>query len=440
MSSMDDRAHPSEDGNGDVVGVTRRRLLRAAGGGGAFLAAAPVLTACGELFGSSGEGEDKGVVTIEFWNTFSEAEITLLHKMGDEYMKQNPRVKIKFLEVPYDQRATKIPSAIETNSLPDVMRADYPYQWLLATRGKLTHLEDHLAGWVMRDRIYDVAWREVTYEGHIVGIPQDKFTNVFVYNQDLFRKADIQAFPSTWDEFVDACRRLTGKARHGLGWHGSSLFVPLLLQAGGRLVDEDGRIAFNEEPGVTALQFMLDLVKKHKVTPPGIAAWEYANTDNALKGQKIAMAPLGSWIIGNYRQAAVEWKLGIGAMPAGPGGRGAVSAASMYMVTNTSKHQKEAIDLVKWLVEPANALRWAKTLEHEPIDKGTASNPHFQDSLFKPFEESLEFASPLPAIPEFQAALEAALGQNLQKALLGKSNPKKALDDAADQGQKVLTK
>src|SRR5919199_5238835 len=67
-------------------------------------------------------------VTLQFWDTFSTAEITLLHQLGAEYMKLHRNVKINFYEIPFAQRKTKVPTAVQTNSLPDILRADYPYQ------------------------------------------------------------------------------------------------------------------------------------------------------------------------------------------------------------------------------------------------------------------------------------------------------------------------
>jgi len=394
------------------------------------LAVGPALAACGA-------DQQSGPVTLEFWNTFSEAEIALLHEMGREYEKQNPNIEIDFYEIPYDQRATKIPTAVETNSLPDIIRADYPYQYFLSARDKLLYLEDYLEAWERRNEINDVAWQEVTVDGHIVGIPQGNFFDVFDYNKEMFERDGIEEFPETWNELVEACKKLTHGDQYGIAWTTIDLFHPLLLQAGGKMLDGNGKAVFNQEPGVTALQFIDDLVNKHKVTPPGVAGFEYADADDALKGEKVGMVPFGYWIIGNYRVAEVDWELGIGAMPAGPAGRGAVSSSAMYMVSSTSQHQQEAIELIKWLVNRKNALRWATTLDHEPIDKVTAQHPHFQTPVWDAYRETLEFATTQPPTPGFNTiSEELTIAQ--QKVLLGEATPKEALDEAAAKVNEAL--
>jgi multiple sugar transport system substrate-binding protein len=149
------------------------------------------------------------------------------------------------------------------------------------------------------------------------------------------------------------------------------------------------------------------------------------------------MVEFGSWIIGNYKAAGVPWKLGIGAMPKGPAGNGLASSTTLYMVMNTSPHQQEAIALLKWLVSKQNALRWAKTLNHEPIDKFTAADSYFSTPLFKPFEESLPYASALPVTPAYNA-VNQAITQAIQKALLGQGTPKSLLDQAAATAKSAL--
>lgn len=419
---------------------TRRDLLRDAGrlGAGALGAAA---LAHGRTRSTRAAAQG-GQVTLEFWNTFSDAEIRLLHQFGAEYMAQNPNIKINFFEIPFDQRPTKIPTAVETDSLPDIIRADYPYQWYLAEVGKLLPLNEYLDGWEMRDAIYDVAWQEVTTkDGQIVGIPQDKFTSVICYNADKFRRDGVEAFPTTWDELVAASQKLTHDDEYGIALKfGGGIdweLDPLIYQAGGQPFDDQGRPAMNSEQGAQALQFAVDLANRYKVMPPGVANFAYGEADDALKSGKLGMAVFGSWQIANYRENQVPFELGIAPWPAGPGGRGTLTATTMYMVMNTSEYQEEAVALLKWIVSKENALRWAKELDHEPIDEFTAADPYFQQPIFQAFRQSLEFAHTRPPQPRWNA-ISAAYDEAAQKAVLGEATPQQALDELAATAEEIV--
>ncbi len=381
-------------------------------------------------------------VTLEFWNTFSTAEIDLLHKYGDEYMKLNPNIKINFYEIPFDQRATKVPTAVETDTLPDILRADYPYQYYLAGAGKLLPLDDALKGWDMRDAIYDIAWKDVTYKGQIMAIPQDKFTSILCYNVDKFKKDGVKEFPKTWDELVEACKKMTHGDEYGIALKfGGGIdweLRPLIWQAGGDVFTPDGQPLMDSPEGAAAMQFAVDLANKYKVMPKGVANFAYGETDDLLKSGKLGIACFGSWQIANYREAKVPWQLGIASWPAGPkGNKGTLSNTGFYMVMNTSQHQKEAVDLLKWIVSKENALRWAKTLDHEPIDKFAEKDSHFQQPIFAAFTESLQWAHIPAAMPRYNA-VSKAMDVAAQKALLGQLTAKEAMAEIAAETKKSL--
>ncbi len=403
---------------------TRREFLRDA-------AIAGVTAALGAS--ASPARASSGPVTLEFWDTFTTAEINLLHEMGAEYTRAHPNIKVNFFEIPFNQRPTKIPTAVQTDSLPDIIRADYPYQWYLAGLGKLLVLDDFLKGWEMKDAIFSVAWKQVTYKDHIVGVPQDKFQSIFFYNVDKLAKVGVTSFPTTWDGFLDMAKKLTHGDEYAVAFPFAGVtywfLEPLIYQWGGNPWEVSGDKVtphYNSEQAVKALDFLVSLVNQHKVTPPGVSSFDYARQDDAVKAGKVAIGVAGAWQIANYRVAKVPFGVSIGAWPAGPSGRGTVASVAPYMVTSSTKHPNEAVDLIKWLVSKQNALRWAKTLSHEPIDKFTAQDPFFSRTLFKPFQESLAWAHPFPPYPR---ALEyrSELNAQVQKVLLGQTSSKDAL-------------
>ncbi len=107
------------------------------------------------------------------------------------------------------------------------------------------------------------------------------------------------------------------------------------------------------------------------------------------------------------------------------------------MVMNTSQHQKEAVDLLKWIVSKENALRWAKTLDHEPIDKFAEKDSHFQQPIFAAFTESLQWAHIPAAMPRYNA-VSKAMDVAAQKALLGQLTAKEAMAEIAAETKKSL--
>ena len=122
-----------------------------------------------------------------------------------------------------------------------------------------------------------------TYDGKLSGIPYRITTGILHYQKPLLEKAGFSQAPGTFAEFQRVALAVNSPPeRYGVGLmgkQGSGLYTSLAswrYSAGGRLVDwKTGEVFINDSRAVTALQFMGDLVVKHKVTPPEVTTWEY---------------------------------------------------------------------------------------------------------------------------------------------------------------------
>jgi len=417
---------------------TRRRFLQGAASAVPLLAGASALAACGSGDGGSSTGSSSGPVSLTFWHTFSTGEANLLKRYVDEYTTANPNVHVDLVSIPYSQRPTKIPTALQTNSLPDLIRADYPFQWYLARANALAPLDDALAGWEMRDAIDPIAWDDVTWEGRVVGIPQARFSNLPVYNVDRFRAVGLSDFPGTWDELRDACKELTGNGRYAtaaqfaedISWD----FIPLVEQAGGRAFDADGNPAMNSDAGVQALEYLLELTQ---YMPRGIANFTYDDVDAALKNQSIAWYGAGSWVLGDYRAAKVPFEIRLATWPSGPGGGGSLTNHTFYLVTKSSKHQADATRLAQFLTDRRHALRWAKTLEQEPVDRYTRADPFFSRPVYAAYAQTSKIAALYPKTPLW-LQIDDAFTKYLQKAVLRELTPQQTLQQLSARCETIL--
>src|SRR5207245_3622832 len=78
-------------------------------------------------------------------------------------------------------------------------------------------------------------------------------------------------------------------------------FASWLFSAGGKLVDfKTGEVFINDAHAVTALQFYVDLMLKHKVVPPEAMTWEFDEIIAGGQNDRYAMtqtfAPYGTLI------------------------------------------------------------------------------------------------------------------------------------------------
>ena len=210
------------------------------------------------------------------------------------------------------------------------------------------------------------------------------------YNADLFKKSGV-APPTdrwTWDDLLDAARRLTVEAQGqwGLinGGPTASWIMPSYLGPwGGSWVDDtETKTDITGAGSIAAVQFWMDLFFKHKVNPvPG------SFTGNPYLEGKAAMTFGGPW---TYRDwiGKLAFESPIADWPLGPGGkRVSASMGSGYPITTNSKHPDET-----WLYE-------SELLSKDPdrsvmgqfVKTGVGTPVRF--SLMKEFEKS-KFAMP----------------------------------------------
>jgi len=127
--------------------------------------------------------------------------------------------------------------------------------------------------------------------------------------------------------------------RQGPGSYSS--FASWLFSAGGKLVDfKTGEVFINDAKAVTALQFYVDLVLKHKVVPPEAMTWEFDEIIAGGQNDRYAItqtfAPYGT-LINDPQLSKTAGRWPGRPCPATPVGRraGLGSTAISFLFRNT---------------------------------------------------------------------------------------------------------
>src|SRR5258708_38752401 len=125
----------------------------------------------------------------------------------DKFKKANPDVDLKVTYITEEAYKVQMGGWLATDP-PDVVSwhdgermAYYPQ------RGLLDDLSSdwHKNGWVQQ---YASVKEASTYKGKQYAAPLGYDAYGFFYRKDLFEKAGIKGEPKTWDEFLDACKKL----------------------------------------------------------------------------------------------------------------------------------------------------------------------------------------------------------------------------------------
>ena len=206
-----------------------------------------------------------------------------------------------------------------------------------------------------------------SHEGGIYGLPDNLAALALFCNQDMFAEAGATLPTAKWDDagwtvddFYNSCEKLTqtdasGKATHWgydvTTW--DKVWQTWVRLFGGQLVDDPffpTECTLNQKEAVEGLQFLFDLRWKHGFAPKPEAMADMGSSELLASG-KLGMLNNGSWAFPNYHD--VDFKVGLGHYPKGPGGRANYVYYYPIVIPKTTKNPQCAFNLLKYFNGPA---------------------------------------------------------------------------------------
>lgn len=351
-------------------------------------------------------------------------------------------VEAKVVEIGSEEENTRLITELKAKgSSFDVV--GMPYEWIPQLADDLVPIEDRLSADDKQD-ILKAAMDAATVKNHVYGVLYTITCPILFYRTDLFTAQGLKP-PTTWDEYVSAAQKLTANGVWGTGVVAQNSdepvvsFLGYLYQAGGDIVDNDGKVTINQKPGVDALQFLVDLVNKYKVAPPGASNYNTVDITNLFKEGKLAMAPNWTYMysIAQDKDSKVAGKFDMTLVPgnvkkAVPLG-GWVLSAVKY-----TKNTDGAYQFIHFMTDSTRQKAHALKFGNTPSRYSTGKDPEVSKLAFVPVMiQALDTAVPRiknAAWPKMQTILGAAISS----AVAGSSTPQAALDDAASKIQEAL--
>jgi len=412
------------------------------------LATSLVLAGCSSSSESTTKTTEGSKIVLEFWNGFTGPDGNDMKKIVDEFNKsQAGKVEVKTQTMKWDQFYDKIRTVVNSGNAPDVAVMHLDQMPRMASKGLLTPLDELIkdAGLKKEDFIPQV-WEAGMWDGKRYSVPLDVHPIALYYNADLFKKEGIEKPPTTLEEFVSTAKKLTkdtdgdGKIdQWGFGmptlWPSQLMYYSAIRQNGGESVSADGMTAlYNDDKGVKALQTLVDLIYKDKISPEKI---QQDGEVTLFKQGKLGMTINGIWMINGFKE---QQGLNVAAAPIPQfGDTKATWAGSHNFVVPKQKKEdpakvKAAAEFINYVT--SNSLAWAKA------GQIPAKNSVRDSADFKALKEQSAIAEQVPylvfppASPTYVDVWVPA-EQGVNKALLGQMQPKQALDEAKDKGEKA---
>lgn len=267
-------------------------------------------------------------------------------------------------KVPGGEVVPRMAAALEIGAPPDVTRVNEPNMVNWGPNGHLVDLTPVIEDMRSReDGINEDTLLMAKIDGEILGAPMGIAASAAHVRIDKFREAGYDQLPATWEEFIEAAKKINQPPFYAcgmaLGLTPSDSLVDILSVVdayGGSLVDGQNRPAFESDGTIEAFKLIDAMYNEHRIIPRSSLSWDNSANNKAYQSGQIAYAlnptSIYSSLINDQSELLDLTVLDV--PPGGPAGRHATVSTDYYGVFKQAPDVDLAVGLVAHFMKPEN--------------------------------------------------------------------------------------
>lgn len=381
-------------------------------------------------------------VTISVWSL--DRDIQPAPNLIKDFNALNTGIKVEYRQIQFDDVVSEAMRAFSTGQAPDIIAVDNPEHALFASRGAFLDLTDMIekSDVVKVGNYFPGPLASTMWDGKNYGIPKATNTIALYYNKDMFRAKglDPDKPPQTWNELVEAARKLTDPSAnvYGLAFsakaneEGTFQFLPWAQMAGASYEN------INADGAVKALDTWKQIIDEKLASPDTLTRGQWDSTGTFNSGNA-AMVISGPWELDRMiAEAKFDWGVALLPVPEEGAERSSAMGDFNWAIFASTKHPQEAFKVLEYFVSQDD--RMFKDFGQLPARSDIAipeTGVLKKDAALKVFVEQLKYAKPRGPHPEWPK-ISKAIQDAIQAALTGQMSSKEALDQAAEKIKTVL--
>lgn len=382
-------------------------------------------------------------ITWSFWGDAWEVQTN--ERIVRTFERENPNIKVQLEHRPWNEYFDWLRGEWQAGRSPDLMFLNYIPSYVAL--GELEPID----GYVARDTydltdFYPALLDSFRANGALYGLPRDNDTKVIYYNKIQFAEAGIPE-PSagwTWQDLRAAALKLTRRdgpsPRYGFGFEPDYWWLVWLWQRGGNVLDNAFRptdFRLDSPEGISALQFLQDLIYTDRVTPPPAQL----NTDDM---NKLFREGRLSMVFGNH--ALVPWftetpglSWDVAPLPRDLS-RANVAGGAGFAIGKRSRNKDAAWQLMKFLTGPKGQAMLAESGVITPARRSVREDNIFlrlQRYKAGVFLTETEIGRPVPNFPGV-TEMDRAINEGLKPLWRGERSAAEVVRDLTPRIRTIL--
>jgi multiple sugar transport system substrate-binding protein len=355
--------------------------------------------------------------TLPFWQSLAET-----------YTKQTG-VKVDLQVIDWNSIDQQVSTMLQNNQPPDALNLN---SFSSYARDGLLYTADEIVSPKTRQDFLDAFVRGGEYRGKLYGLPILSSARAFFYNRKLLDRAGLARPPRTWDELVQAARKIQALGDGTIGYalplgpeEAQAEWSIWMWNNGGDWKSGD-RWTIDSDRNVQTLQFLADLANKHKVTQvnPG----KTNRTDGAFqlfKDGKVGMV-MGFSPLAAQLDADGKVDYGVGEMPTNIGSSVTLAVEDYLMAFKKKGNQEAVKKFLDLYYQPENITRWIAAEGFLPVTKSGLEQMRSNPKL-APYLAALPNAKLAPTTDPAWDKVKLDVQQNIGLAVQPGGDPREVL-------------
>ena len=368
-----------------------------------------------------------------------------------QFEKKYPKIKVTLQSQSSDTDTNK--SSLTTtigggSATPDVYMGDVIWPAQFANSQLAMPLNGKLPSSFF-NRFSSGLVQGATYKGNIYAVPFFADSGFLYYRKDLLKKANLPV-PTSWAQVQSDSQTLQkdGLVQYGFVWQGDSYegltcdFMEYLTDAGGQVLNSQGKANIDTPQALKALKFMRGLITSG-VSPSAVTTFQEPDSENVFIQGKAAFQRNWTYVWNDSQSAKnskVVGKVGVTVLPTfgGGGGYSTVGGWDLYVNPHT-KNLAADLAFLNWMTGTQAQTILATQYTELPTNASVASNPAVKkvSPVFNIVSQTHYVSRPVQN-PDY-AAISKAIYTNVNAALEGSVTPEAALKAAQSQISQALS-
>ncbi len=378
---------------------------------------------------------------VVFWSLQMGTFGNYMNPLIAEFEKQNPDIKIKWIDVPYSEGEKRTLASILSSNPPDLVNLTPDFSSILAQKQALNYVDCKKLTAYNKQII-----ETLKQDGKCYAVPFYATSSITFYNKDILKKSGINSIPKTYDEMYLLSGQIKSKT-------GMFITMPTLTENDTllKILNKYGintPETFISQKSVDIFNEYKNLYQKDFIPKESITQNHQEALEKYMSGQ-IAFIQSGANFLNIVKENApqVYKQTGVSTQLTGDTGKYDVSIMNL-IIPARAKHKDSALKFALFLTNKENQVELAKLTTILPVNNEALKDPYFTvyddtDVITQARYISAKQLNNLQKQVRFKynhKEIITLLNTTVQQVLLGNDKTEKILKNAAESWKRLDTK